>query len=112
MEDCLFCNIVAGKVDAQIVDEGDDWVAFRDVAPKAPVHVLVIPKEHSKNISEIKDTALLGRLMQATIQVAQKEGLEEDGYRIVNNLGKYGGQAVFHTHIHILGKRPMGWPPG
>lgn len=112
MEDCLFCKIVQGKVNAEIVDEGDDWIAFRDIDPKAPVHVLVIPKEHSKNISEITDVSLLGRLMQGAVQVAKKEGLEEDGYRLVNNLGKYGGQAVFHTHIHVLGKRIMGWPPG
>lgn len=111
---CLFCNIVAGKVPAQVVYENDHVVAFKDVRPVAPVHALVIPKEHIPGIHDAKpehaDT--LGRVLLAARDVAEKLGLGAGGYRLVVNQGPDAGQSVFHIHCHVLGGRTMAWPPG
>jgi histidine triad (HIT) family protein len=111
---CLFCKIAAGEIPATIVHTDDEIVAFRDLNPQAPTHVLVIPRRHvdSLNGAEPKDAALLGRLMLAARAIAEREGVAMAGYRVVNNCGASGGQTVFHIHLHLLGGRPMAWPPG
>jgi histidine triad (HIT) family protein len=113
MSDCLFCRIVAGEVPADIVLRTDEMVAFRDINPQAPVHVLVIPVVHHANAAELAaaDPSLAGRLLLAAGEVAAAEGLG-DGYRIVLNTGEVAGQSVFHVHAHVLGGRPLHWPPG
>jgi len=111
-EDCLFCKIVAGDVPGDLVLTTDRVVAFRDVAPVAPTHVLVVPREHARNAAETaaSDPALMGELVATAAEVATREGL--DDYRLVLNTGAEVGQSVFHTHLHVLGGRSMTWPPG
>jgi histidine triad (HIT) family protein len=111
---CLFCKIVAREVPSDIVLETDEILAFKDVRPVAPTHALVIPKRHITSIHDAtpQDEALLGRLMLAGREVAEKLGLGASGYRLVMNTGPDGGQSVFHVHLHVLGGRPMAWPPG
>ena len=113
MSDCLFCKIVAGEIPAKIVHQDDECVAFRDIHPQAPVHVLVIPRKHlaSMNDVEADDAPLLGRLLLAARTIAEQEGIGS-GYRLVNNCGGEAGQTVFHWHLHLLGGRMMNWPPG
>lgn len=111
-QDCVFCNIINKKISAKILAEGENWLAFEDVNPQAPFHALIIPKKHIVSLIELDETQLAGELLLATAQVAKENGLEEHGYRVVNNIGKYGGQTVFHIHFHVLGKRHLGWPPG
>jgi histidine triad (HIT) family protein len=111
---CLFCNIVARTVPAKLVFENDDVVAFEDIRPVAPKHALVIPKRHVPGIHDARpeDAALLGQVLLAGRDVAEKLGLGEGGYRLVINQGPDAGQSVFHVHCHVLGGRAMGWPPG
>lgn len=113
MSDCLFCRIAAGEIPAKIVHRDDEVVAFRDISPKAPVHVLLIPVRHVSSVHEAQevDVPLLGRLLLAAKRVAQEEGIG-GSYRLVLNHGADAGQSVFHLHVHLLGGRPMGWPPG
>lgn len=113
-EDCLFCAIAAGEIDADVVDEGRDWVAFRDIDPQAPTHVLVIPREHVPRAEDLTpdQDGLVGRLFRAAAGVAESEGIVEAGYRLVMNSGEGAGQSVFHIHLHVLGGRSFGWPPG
>ena len=110
----IFSRIIAGEVPADIVYEDDRALAFRDVNPIAPVHVLVIPKEPIQSISQMKSDheGLLGHLMWVTTEVARLEGIDTAGYRVVTNNGKNGGQSVAHLHFHVLGGRQLGWPPG
>ena len=114
MSDCLFCKIGSGQIPAKVVMQDDEILAFDDVNPQAPVHVLVIPKRHVVALSEVGagEHALLGRLLEAATLVARKKGIAESGYRVVANTGRNGGQTVFHLHLHVLGGRPMAWPPG
>jgi histidine triad (HIT) family protein len=111
---CLFCKIVSRQIPSDIVLETDEVLAFKDVRPVAPVHALVIPKKHLTSIHDATpdDAAHLGRLMLAARDVAEKLGLAPSGYRLVVNTGADGGQSVFHVHVHVLGGRPMAWPPG
>jgi histidine triad (HIT) family protein len=109
---CLFCRIVKREVPANVVAENEHALAFRDINPAAPTHVLVIPKVHVTDVSEASDTSLLGQVFALARQVAKSEGLEQDGYRLVVNNGKNAGQSVFHLHMHVLGGRAMAWPPG
>lgn len=113
-KDCLFCRIAARELDAQIVGEGDDWVAFRDVNPQAPTHVLVIPQEHVPTTNDLRpdQEALVGQLVRAAVEIARGEGIADRGYRLVLNCNPEAGQSVFHIHLHLLGGRPMRWPPG
>ena len=111
MTDCVFCGIASGAVPAAIVAEADDWVAFRDLEPQAPVHVLVIPRAHVSSLATLSEGPLGTRLLRACAAVADAEGLD-GGYRVVTNVGGDGGQAVPHLHFHVLGGRRMGWPPG
>lgn len=115
MADCIFCRIAAGDIPATILGRSDDAVAFRDLSPQAPVHILVIPTKHITTMFDA-DTdeaeAAVGKCIRLAVQVARREGLEPDGYRLVINSGRDGGQSVFHVHVHLLGGRRMTWPPG
>lgn len=112
--DCLFCKIVAGDIPADVILETDSTVAFRDVNPKAPMHVLVIPKRHVATINALTagDEHLIGDLFLVAARIAGDEGLADDGYRVVMNCNAAAGQTVFHIHLHLLGGRSLGWPPG
>jgi len=115
MEDCLFCRIAAGEIPAKIVKRTDEVVAFEDIAPQAPCHILVIPVRHLAAVRDAKgseDEALLGRVLAFAAEVASERGLDGEGYRLVSNTGAGAGQTVFHLHVHLLGGRPMKWPPG
>jgi histidine triad (HIT) family protein len=114
MADCLFCKIVAGEIPAKIVRRSDEAVAFHDIDPRAPVHVLVIPTRHLAAVRDgaPADAALLGRLLGLAAEVARDLGLDAGGYRIVTNTGPDAGQSVDHLHFHVLGGRKLGWPPG
>jgi histidine triad (HIT) family protein len=109
-ETCLFCRIVAKEIPATVVHETSATLAFRDIGPKAPVHVLVIPKEHHANVAELAavDPALAGAVLAAVGAVAEAEGLTGDGYRVIFNAGRNGGQEVDHVHAHVLGGAPLG----
>ncbi|MEI6545063.1 MAG: histidine triad nucleotide-binding protein [Methylococcales bacterium] len=112
MTDCLFCKMVSGAIKPDVVFEDNDVLAFRDINPQAPVHILVIPKDHIATLNELTDTQLAGKLLQTAVELAEKEGLSEAGYRTVFNCNKQGGQEVYHLHLHLLGGRQMTWPPG
>ncbi|MDP9329139.1 MAG: histidine triad nucleotide-binding protein [Actinomycetota bacterium] len=111
---CLFCKIAAREIPAEILRESERVVAFRDVNPRAPTHILLIPKEHVESISDIADKhgETLADIMQAATHLAKVEGIAESGWRLVTNVGPDAGQSVFHLHFHLLGGRPMAWPPG
>jgi histidine triad (HIT) family protein len=112
--DTIFGKIIRREIPAQIVFENDLALAFRDINPAAPTHILVIPKRPIVSVAHarVEDSALLGELMLVAAEVARREGLADSGYRIVTNVGSDGGQSVFHLHLHILGGRELGWPPG
>ena len=110
-DSCLFCRIVRGEIPAKIVRQDEHTVAFRDIDPKAPTHILVIPKEHVASLDEATDPTMVGRLMLAAAEIARSEGIT-DGYRTVVNTGAGAGQTVFHIHLHLLGGRKLTWPPG
>ncbi|HVC34798.1 MAG TPA: histidine triad nucleotide-binding protein [Chloroflexota bacterium] len=114
MASCIFCEIGAGRIPAQVVYSSPDVTAFRDINPQAPTHVLVIPNRHVTSVAEIgaADAPLLARLFEVSNALARQEGLAEEGYRIVTNCGSHGGQTVPHLHLHLLGGRQMTWPPG
>ncbi len=114
MESCLFCRIAAGDAPARVLFADDQLVAFHDVNPQAPVHVLVIPRRHLASLDDASedDTALLGILMAAAVRAARETGIADDGFRVVVNTRHDGGQTVGHLHLHVLGGRRMHWPPG
>jgi histidine triad (HIT) family protein len=114
MSECLFCGIVDGKVPANCVYQDDSVIAFKDITPRAPVHLLIIPRKHIVSVSEIGevDRALIGQIFQVAAQLARDHGIADSGYRVVVNSGGDAGQSVFHLHYHLLGGRSMGWPPG
>ncbi|MEO3868359.1 histidine triad nucleotide-binding protein [Nonomuraea sp. B12E4] len=114
MSDCLFCKIVAKEVPAEVVYETDRALAFRDINPQAPTHVLVIPKEHHADAAALAraDQGLADAVLLAAHAVAEQEGVADGGYRVVLNTGPGAGQTVFHVHAHVLGGRPLTWPPG
>jgi histidine triad (HIT) family protein len=115
MADCLFCRIIAGEIPATIVKRSEDVLAFRDIDPRAPTHVLVIPNRHVPAVRDAKgpeDENMLGRLLAYAAQVASELGLDAGGYRIVTNTGRDAGQSVDHLHLHVLGGRKFSWPPG
>ena len=111
-DDCLFCRIVRKEIPAKLVAEDDHCVAFRDINPQAPVHVLIIPREHVASLNEATDAAMIGRLSLMATDIARREGVSESGYRTVINTNAHAGQTVFHVHLHLLGGRSMHWPPG
>ena len=108
----MFCRIVRGEIPATVVASTDDAIAIRDIDPKAPVHVLVLPRQHLSSLNDAGDTALVGRLVALGREVARSEGIADTGYRLVINTNEHGGQTVNHLHVHVLGGRPMRWPPG
>jgi len=114
MSDCLFCKMVSGEIQPDVVFEDDDVLAFRDVNPQAPVHVLVIPKTHIATTNDLttEQAGLVGKMILAARQIAADEGVAEPGYRMVMNCNPEAGQSVYHIHLHMLGGRPMNWPPG
>lgn len=113
MSDCLFCRIASGEIPSDMVLETPDLVAFRDIDPQAPTHVLVVPRAHFDNVADLarEDAALAASVLQAASDVAQLENLES-GYRVVTNVGSDAGQSVNHVHFHVLGGRALSWPPG
>ncbi len=110
--DCLFCKIIRKEIPAKLVAEDEHCVAFRDINPQAPTHILVVPREHVANLNAARDAEMLGRLTLMAAELAKKEGISESGWRTVMNTGPGAGQTVFHIHLHLLGGRPMHWPPG
>ena len=111
-ETCLFCRIVRKEIPAKIVAETEDLVAFRDINPQAPVHILVIPRQHIARVADASDPAVVGKLTQLAADLARREGVADSGYRLVINTNGDAGQTVFHLHLHLLGGRHMAWPPG
>ena len=112
MTNCLFCKMVSGAIKPDVVFEDDTVLAFRDINPQAPVHILIIPKTHIATLNDMDDTLLAGQLLQTAVKLANQEGLSEDGYRTVFNCNRKGGQEVYHLHLHLMGGRQMIWPPG
>lgn len=114
MADCLFCKIVAGQIPGNLVFQNDHVVAFRDITPRAPTHVLIVPRRHIDTLNDLtpEDDALVGEVVRAASTIARTEGLAERGYRTVFNCNAEAGQTVFHIHLHLLGGRRFGWPPG
>jgi histidine triad (HIT) family protein len=111
---CIFCRIAGGEIEAEVLHR-DEWVtAFRDNNPQAPVHVLVIPNEHVPSIAQVEGSRgeLVVRMIETANRIAREDGIAEDGYRLVINQGRHGGQSVDHVHLHLLGGRSLGWPPG
>ena len=109
---CVFCKIVAGEIPANVVKRADGMLAFKDLNPQAPTHVLVIPTTHVGSLNDAKDPTMLGRLLSFARDFAQEAGIAAKGYRVVVNTNPDGGQTVFHLHLHVLGGRAMQWPPG
>ena len=114
IQDCIFCKIISGEVPANIVLENDSILAFEDIEPQAPVHILIIPKKHITSINDIKfkDRDICGDMLLAAKQIAKISNINNSGYRTIFNTNEDGGQTVFHIHMHLLGGRKMKWPPG
>ena len=114
MADCIFCKIASGEMDTKKVFEDEDLVAFEDIRPQAPVHILIIPRRHIETLNDLtdEDAELVGRLVLAAKRIAAERGIAESGYRLVLNCNRDSGQEVFHIHLHLLGGRKMTWPPG
>ena len=112
--DCLFCKIVAGTIPATKLHEDELVVAFRDIAPRAPTHILIVPRDHIASAADLTDAdgPMLGRLFATAAELARGEGIADAGYRLVSNVGRWGGQTVDHLHVHLLGGRSFDWPPG
>jgi histidine triad (HIT) family protein len=114
MSECLFCKFVSGEITPNIVYQDDEVLAFRDINPQAPTHILIIPKRHIPTLNDLTpdDAELVGKLYLTAKKLAEDEGIDEPGYRTVMNCNEEAGQSVFHIHLHLLGGRPMAWPPG
>ena len=111
-DECLFCRIARREVPVSLVAESASCLAFRDIAPGAPTHVLVIPREHVASLNSLEDTVIVADMTALALQVVREAAIAEAGYRLVINTNAHGGQTVFHLHMHVLGGRPMAWPPG
>ena len=114
MSDCLFCGVIKGDVKGSIVYQDNSVVAFKDINPKAPVHLLIVPRKHIATLLDLEqeDKSLIGDIFSVANQLAKDRGIARDGFRVVVNCGAGAGQSVFHIHFHLLGGRPMTWPPG
>ncbi|HJO39835.1 MAG: histidine triad nucleotide-binding protein [Vicinamibacterales bacterium] len=112
--DCLFCRIVAGEIPATLVHEDEQLVAFEDISPQAPTHVLIVPRRHLATLNDLgpADDGLVGEMVRRAAEIAKARGIAEGGYRTVFNCNREAGQTVFHIHLHLLGGRPLAWPPG
>ena len=111
-ENCLFCRIVRKEIPAKIVAETEDCVAFRDINPQAPVHILVVPRQHIATVKDVNDPTIVGKLTKLGAELASRDDIADSGYRLVINTNADAGQTVFHLHMHLLGGRHLGWPPG
>ena len=113
-DDCLFCKMVRGEIKPDVVYEDDEILAFRDINPQGPVHILIIPKEHIPTLNDLEDrhVELMGKMFLTAKRIAQDENLASNGYRTVINCNRHGGQEVYHIHLHLIGGRQMTWPPG
>jgi histidine triad (HIT) family protein len=113
-DDCLFCRIVGGELPSTKVREDDLVLAIRDIAPRAPTHILLMPRAHIASAADLTeaDAPVVGRLFATAAEIARSEGIADDGYRLISNVGRWGGQTVDHLHIHLMGGRPFDWPPG
>ena len=111
-DDCLFCRIIRGEIPAKFVAKTAECVAFRDIDPQAPTHIVIVPRAHIPTLSDVKDPLIVGQMTELAVQLATSEGIAESGYRVVVNTNRDGGQTVYHLHMHLLGGRRMGWPPG
>lgn len=111
-DDCIFCRIVRGEIPSESVANTGDCIAFRDVAPQAPTHILIIPRKHLTSLDDLTDGEIVGKMMMLAAALARQEGISASGYRTVLNTGVEGGQTVSHLHLHLLGGRRMTWPPG
>ncbi len=114
MSDCLFCKIISGQIPAAIVHQDNALVGFRDISPKAPLHVLIVPRRHIATLNDLTadDDALVGSMARLAATLAKEHGYDQDGFRTVFNCNADAGQTVFHIHMHLLAGRPLGWPPG
>jgi len=114
MTDCLFCRIVAGEIPSTRVHEDDLVIAIRDINPRAPTHILLMPRAHIASAADVTDAdaVTIGRLFAAAAEIARAEGIADAGYRLISNVGPWGGQTVDHLHLHLMGGRAFGWPPG
>ena len=114
MEGCVFCRIIAGEIPGELVYSDQEVVAFRDINPQAPVHLLIVPRKHIPRLYDLtgEDYGLVGKMVEVANRLAQQEGVAESGYRLVINCNRDANQEVFHLHLHLLGGRKMGWPPG
>jgi len=114
MADCIFCKIVNKEIPAQVIYEDEQVLAFNDINAVAPIHILVIPKKHISDMNSVEeiDLPLIGHIFKVIKNVVKEKGIDQEGYRIVNNCGEFGGQTVNHIHFHLLGQRQMKWPPG
>ncbi len=114
MDDCLFCKIVQGKLNTELLYEDDQVIAFKDIEPQAPIHILIIPRKHIPTLLDMKkeDQELIGHIYHVASQLAKEFKIGEDGFRVVSNCNELGGQSVYHIHFHLLGGRNMQWPPG
>jgi histidine triad (HIT) family protein len=112
--DCLFCRIVAGEIPSTRLHDDDLVIAIRDIAPRAPTHILLLPRRHIASAAELveSDGLMLGRLFAVAAELARSMGIAEDGYRLISNVGRWGGQTVDHLHVHLMGGRSFSWPPG
>ena len=111
-DSCLFCRIARHEIPSTVVAEDEHLLAFRDVHPQAPVHVLIIPKTHVASLNDVGEFGLVARMTQMAAEIAEREGIAQRGYRVVVNTNADGGQTVFHLHLHLMGGRSLGWPPG
>ena len=109
---CLFCRIASGEIPAKLVAETQECIAFRDINPQAPVHILVVPRDHISRIHDVRDGKILGLMMLLGAEIARRHHIADSGYRLVANTNADAGQSVHHVHLHVLGGRQLGWPPG
>ncbi|MDE2234085.1 MAG: histidine triad nucleotide-binding protein [Gammaproteobacteria bacterium] len=114
MKDCLFCKMVAGEIKPDMVMQNDQLIAFRDINPQAATHILVVPRRHISTLNDLaqEDAGIIESMVSAARTIAHQQGIAASGYRLVMNCNQAGGQTVYHIHLHLLGGRPMGWPPG
>ena len=111
-DDCLFCRIIRGEIPSTLVAETPECVAFRDIDPQAPTHIVIVPRAHIPTLSDVKDPLIVGQMTRLATDLAKSEGVADSGFRVVVNTNAHGGQTVYHLHMHLLGGRRMGWPPG
>ncbi len=112
MSDCIFCKIANNEIKADKVYEDNEIIAFNDINPKAPVHILIVPKKHIPTLNDLEDFSIIGKMFEVAVKLAKEKNIAKEGYRTVINCNSAGGQAVYHIHLHLLGGRTMEWPPG